>query len=157
MLRDARLTVTKDGRRGKSTTKDLRLCGKDGQGSHPFKNTPVDGWYCRFCLCVVISSPILGLTLVFRKQKGSKNAAFLTGNVTTRRRHLLRCGDFCIESFLLPNIVARSHLDEYWSLCTDSGITPIPPKDWVAPRNWVPPNERDDDPYVCKCSFLIIY
>jgi len=34
----------------KATTKDLRICGKDGKGSHPFKNISVDGWYCKFCL-----------------------------------------------------------------------------------------------------------
>jgi len=34
----------------KATTKDLRICGKDGKGSHPFKNTSVEGWYCKFCL-----------------------------------------------------------------------------------------------------------
>ena len=37
-------------RRLKATTKDLRICGKDDKGSHPFKNTSVDGWYCKFCL-----------------------------------------------------------------------------------------------------------
>ena len=44
------VTKVVDGRRVKDTTKDLRICGKDGQGSHPFKNVLVDGWYCRFCL-----------------------------------------------------------------------------------------------------------
>jgi len=34
----------------KYTTKDLHICGKDGKGSHPFKNTSVEGWYCKFCL-----------------------------------------------------------------------------------------------------------
>jgi len=34
----------------KDTTKDLRICSKDGKGFHPFKNTSVEGWYCTFCL-----------------------------------------------------------------------------------------------------------
>jgi hypothetical protein len=34
----------------KDTTKDLRICGKEGTGSHPVKNTTVKGWYCKFCL-----------------------------------------------------------------------------------------------------------
>jgi hypothetical protein len=43
--------VTKvDQQRLKGTTKDLRICGKDGKGSHPVKNTSVEGWYCKFCL-----------------------------------------------------------------------------------------------------------
>ena len=34
----------------KDVTKDLRICGTDGKGSHPVKNTSVEGWYCKFCL-----------------------------------------------------------------------------------------------------------
>lgn len=37
-------------RRLKDTTKDIRVCGKNGEGSHPFTNTSVDGWFCKFCL-----------------------------------------------------------------------------------------------------------
>src|ERR1700679_3907316 len=44
------LTVTKVERRLKDTTKDLRVCGQNGKGTHPFKNKSVEGWYCKFCL-----------------------------------------------------------------------------------------------------------
>ena len=42
--------VTNHQQRLNDTTKDLRICGKDGKGSHPVKNKSVEGWYCRFCL-----------------------------------------------------------------------------------------------------------
>src|SRR5882757_734480 len=41
--------VVDSGRRVKNSTKDIRICGKDGKGAHPFNSTLVDGWYCRFC------------------------------------------------------------------------------------------------------------
>jgi hypothetical protein len=34
----------------KDMTKDIRICSKEGTGSHPVKNTTVDGWYCKYCL-----------------------------------------------------------------------------------------------------------
>lgn len=44
------MTTNKDGRQRKDTTKDLRLCGKEGQGNHPDKKILVEGWFCMFCL-----------------------------------------------------------------------------------------------------------
>jgi hypothetical protein len=44
------MKVEVNGHHVKDTTKDLHICGKDGKGSHPFKNLAVDGWYCKFCL-----------------------------------------------------------------------------------------------------------
>ncbi|KIL54867.1 hypothetical protein M378DRAFT_182392 [Amanita muscaria Koide BX008] len=96
--------------KAKDSTKDLHLCGKNGSGTHPKKNTAIEGWYCKFCL----------------EQNRSKTAAFLTGNVTLRRRHLLRC-----------------HLHDYWNTCLKNNITPTKLKDWIFPIGWVPPNECD--------------
>ena len=40
---------TKGGQQ-RNPTKDLCLCGKEGQGTHPDKKTLVKGWFCKFCL-----------------------------------------------------------------------------------------------------------
>jgi len=52
----------------------------------------------------------------------------------------------------------RSHLNKYWTTCTDNGFNPTPPKDWTRPLGWVPPNEHGaadmGKGWVCQLNFL---
>ena len=79
-----------------------------------------------------------------RKEKKSKRTAFLTGNVTARRRHLHRFVFLLLDYFILCLFFLCScHLNEYWDMCIKNEITPATPKEGIAPPGWVPPNERD--------------
>jgi len=62
---------------------------------------------------------------------------YYKAKTSTKVRNFYLVGHFVDQQF------PRSHLNNYWNICTENGFTPTMPKDWVAPVGWVPPNEHD--------------
>ncbi|KAF6764942.1 hypothetical protein DFP72DRAFT_839948 [Ephemerocybe angulata] len=80
-------------------TKDLRLCGEYKTVIHyeGEKKIEVKGWYWGFCITSGMD----------------KRDAFLTGNVSAQRRHLV-----------------RKHLDDYWQKCHNNNAEFKTPQGW---------------------------
>jgi hypothetical protein len=84
--------INKDGPRVNDSTKDLCICGKVGAqvpilSRKPSLKAGTASFACKYI--INLATKILYIAHLSRQMKGSKSSAFLVGNVTTRRRHLV--------------------------------------------------------------------